>query len=113
MHSTHFLDTMKGILTLRFFGFVSENRVESTQLLKTSQRPAYLLTMIQQWLTLVLKIVVIVMAVTLTALAVKLRSNSGFTGASLVTLMQLDENLSGIVMFYTMMETSIGAISRL
>lgn len=69
--------------------------------------------MIQQWLTLVLNMVVMVMAVLLTILAVQLRSKAGFTGASLVTLMQFGENLSGIVMFYTLLETSIGAIARL
>lgn len=51
--STHFLDTTKGILTLRAFGFVSQDRAQNTELLDASQRPAYLLFMIQQWLTLV------------------------------------------------------------
>jgi hypothetical protein len=69
--------------------------------------------MIQQWLNLVLDIVVMVMAGVLTALAVRLHSNSGFTGASLVTLMTFGDNLSGIVIFYTRLETSIGAIARL
>jgi ABC-type multidrug transport system fused ATPase/permease subunit len=69
--------------------------------------------MIQQWLNLVLDLVVMIMAVALTTLAVRLHSNSGFIGASLVTLMNFGENLSGIVIFYTRLETSIGAISRL
>ncbi len=69
--------------------------------------------MIQQWLNLVLDLVVMVMAAVLTTLAVRLHSNSGFTGASLVTLMNFGDNLSGIVIFYTRLETSIGAISRL
>ncbi|KAK7752799.1 hypothetical protein SLS62_005141 [Diatrype stigma] len=38
---------------------------------------------------------------------------SGFAGASFVTLMAFGENLSGIVIYYTRLETSIGAISRL
>lgn len=69
--------------------------------------------MIQQWLNLVLDLVVMVMATALTALAVLLHSNSGFAGASLVTLMSFGQNLSGIVIFYTKLETSIGAIARL
>ena len=69
--------------------------------------------MIQQWLILVLDVVVMIMAAVLTALAVQLHSNSGFAGASLVTLMTFGENLSGIVIFYTRVETSIGAIARL
>ena len=54
-----------------------------------------------------------VMAAVLTTLAVRLHSNSGFAGASLFTLLSFGENLSGIVVFYTRLETSIGAISRL
>jgi ABC-type multidrug transport system fused ATPase/permease subunit len=70
--------------------------------------------MVQQWLNLVLDLVVMVMAAILTALAVQLpSSSSGFTGASLVTLMSFGENLSGFVIFYTKLETSIGAIARL
>lgn len=110
---THFLDTSKGIVTLRAFGFTNEDRAKNMHLLDTSQRPAYLRTMIQQWLTLVLNSVVAVLAVTLTTLAVRLRTNSGFTGASLVTLMGFGVMLSEMVMFYTELETSLGAITRL
>ncbi|KAI1777454.1 ABC multidrug transporter [Hypoxylon cercidicola] len=110
---THFLDTAKGIVTLRAFGFVEEDRAKNTYLLDTSQRPAYLLAMIQQWLSLVLNFVIAFIGVLLTTLAVRLRSSSGFTGASLVTLMAFGEMLSGIVTFYTLLETSLGAISRL
>lgn len=69
--------------------------------------------MIQQWLNLVLDLVVMVMAAVLTTLAVRLHSNAGFAGASLVSLMSFGESLSGIVIFYTKLETSIGAIARL
>ncbi len=69
--------------------------------------------MIQQWLNLVLNLVVAVLAAILTTLAVRLHSNSGFAGASLVTLMSFGESLSGIVIFFTRLETSIGAIARL
>lgn len=52
-------------------------------------------------------------ATILTTLAVRLHSNSGFTGASLVTLMGFGENISTIVIYYARLETSIGAIARL
>ncbi|KAH7370165.1 putative ABC multidrug transporter [Rhexocercosporidium sp. MPI-PUGE-AT-0058] len=110
---THFLDTVKGITTLRAFGFVPNDIKKNASLINFSQRPAYLLFMIQQWLTLVLNMVVMVLATVLTSLAVKIQTNSGFTGASLVTLMGFGNILSGIVMFYTTLETSIGAIARL
>ncbi|KAI0124051.1 putative ABC multidrug transporter [Xylariales sp. AK1849] len=110
---THFLDTLKGITTLRAFGFLPDDVQKNARLIDSSQRPAYLLVMVQQWLDLILNLVVMVMAAVLTTLAVRLHSNSGFTGASLVTLMNFGENLSGMVIYYTRLETSIGAIARL
>jgi ABC-type multidrug transport system fused ATPase/permease subunit len=82
-------------------------------LIDSSQRPAYLLLMIQEWLNLVLDLVVMVLAALLTSLAVRLHSNSAFAGASLFTLVSFGENLSGIVIYWTKLETSIGAIARL
>ncbi|KAM0354777.1 hypothetical protein ACHAPU_000597 [Fusarium lateritium] len=111
--STHFLDTRKGIATLRAFGFVAKDVEKNAHLVDTSQRPAYLLVMIQQWLNLVLNLIVMVIATMLTSLAVKLHSNTAFTGASLVTLMNFGESLSGIIIWWTKLETSIGAVARL
>ncbi|KAF4440439.1 putative ABC multidrug transporter [Fusarium austroafricanum] len=110
---THFLDTRKGIATLRAFGFVAEDVEKNARLVDTSQRPAYLLIMIQQWLNLVLSLIVMVMATILTSLAVKLHSNTAFTGASLVTLMNFGDSLAGIIAWWTKLETSIGAVARL
>jgi ABC-type multidrug transport system fused ATPase/permease subunit len=69
--------------------------------------------MIQQWLNLVLNLIVMVIAVVLTTLAVRLHSNTAFTGAALVTLMNFGESLSGIISWWTKLETSIGAVARL
>jgi ABC-type multidrug transport system fused ATPase/permease subunit len=69
--------------------------------------------MIQRWLELTLQLVVAVLAVCVVALATQLRSNTAFTGASLISLMGFGERLSVIVRFYTLLETSIGAVSRL
>ncbi|XRM48571.1 hypothetical protein ABZX51_011487 [Aspergillus tubingensis] len=110
---THFLDTLKGIATLRAFGFVSEDIHKNARLVDSSQRAAYLLLMIQEWLNLVLNLVVMVIAAVLTTLAVRLHSNSAFAGASMYSLMTFGESLSGIVIYYTRLETSIGAIARL
>lgn len=69
--------------------------------------------MIQEWLNVALDLVVMVIAAVLTTLAVRLNSSSGFAGASMVTLMSFGESLSGIVIYFTRLETSIGAIARL
>ncbi|KAJ8118405.1 hypothetical protein OPT61_g603 [Boeremia exigua] len=87
--------------------------LQNARLVDTSQRPAYLLLMIQEWLNLVLNVVVMFMAVLLTTIAVRVHSKSGFAGASLYTLLTLGENLSGIVIYWTKLETTLGAIARL
>jgi hypothetical protein len=109
--STHFLDTAKGIVTARAFGFLAEDRDKNTRLVDTSQRPAYLLQMIQNWLSLVLGLLVMGMCTVLTTLTIKFRSSSGFAGASMVTLMGLGSELTYLVLYLTQLETSLGAIS--
>ncbi|GKU21657.1 unnamed protein product [Fusarium langsethiae] len=108
----HFLDTTKGIVTLRAFGTLDQNRAKNIQLVDTSQRPAYLLQMVQNWLNLVLGFVVMVLSAVLTTLVVTTRANAGFTGASMVTLMGFGTELTFIVLALTQLETSLGAISR-
>ncbi|KAI1403266.1 P-loop containing nucleoside triphosphate hydrolase protein [Hypoxylon fuscum] len=110
---SHFIDTIKGIATFRAFGWVQDGIELNNKHLDISQRPAYLLAMIQRWLGFTLKIVVAVLAFVVVTLATQLRSNRAFTGASLVTLMNFGDSLSWIVRTYTSLETSIGAISRL
>ncbi|KAL6786178.1 P-loop containing nucleoside triphosphate hydrolase protein [Trichoderma sp. SZMC 28012] len=110
---THFLDTVRGIATLRAFGFIPNDIYKNFRLLTSSQRPSYLLLMIQEWLNLVLNVVVMLLAIALTTLAVRLHSNSAFAGAALYSLLSFGENLAGIVLFWTSLETSLGAIARL
>ncbi|KAF2713300.1 P-loop containing nucleoside triphosphate hydrolase protein [Pleomassaria siparia CBS 279.74] len=110
---THFLDIVRGITTLRAFGFIPDDVTKNARLLTSSQRPSYLLLMIQEWLNLVLGLVVMLLAVALTTLAVRLHSNSAFAGAALYSLLSFGENLVGIVLFWTNLETSLGAIARL
>ncbi|OQE46818.1 hypothetical protein PENCOP_c001G04282 [Penicillium coprophilum] len=110
---THFLDIVKGITTLRAFGFIHEDIKKNARLLTLSQRPSYLLLMIQEWLNVVLDVVVMLLAVALTTFAVRFHSNSAFAGAALYSLLSFGENLAGIVLFWTNLETSLGAIARL
>ncbi|KAK4669961.1 uncharacterized protein QC763_207550 [Podospora pseudopauciseta] len=110
---SHFIDTIKGLATYRAFGWVPESVKKNDILLDTSQRPAYLLAMIQRWLAFTLQIVVAMLAVAVITLSTQMRTNTAFTGASLVTLMIFGEAFSYIIRFYTMLETSIGAVSRL
>lgn len=69
--------------------------------------------MIQQWLAVVLQLVVAGLAIIVVSLATQLSAAAGFAGASLVTLMNFGTELMDLIIFYTMLETSIGAVARL
>lgn len=69
--------------------------------------------MAQQWLMFTMNFIVAVLAVMLVALATQLRSNAGSVGAGLVTLMSLGSTLTTVIVAYTGLETSLGAIARL
>lgn len=62
---------------------------------------------------LVLEMVVMLMAGTLVAVAVRVNSNAGFAGAGLVSLMLFGQTLMYIVRFYTGMEITLGAVTRI
>ncbi|UKZ75697.1 hypothetical protein TrVFT333_003389 [Trichoderma virens FT-333] len=90
---THFLDTTKGIATVRAFGWTPYDIDHNDNLLDSAQRPAYLLAMIQR--------------------NGFLGSNVGLAGTSLVSLLSFGSSLSELVQNYTDLETCIGAVSRL
>ncbi|KAJ5951885.1 uncharacterized protein N7479_010298 [Penicillium vulpinum] len=110
---THFLDTIKGAATLRAFGWIENSVSVNNDHLDTSQRPAYQLSMIQRWLAFVLDMIVAIIALLVVTLITQLRPSTGFTGASLVSIMTLGKTLASLVQMYTLLETSIGAVSRL
>ncbi|KAF6816591.1 ABC transporter [Colletotrichum plurivorum] len=110
---TNFLDTIGGVATIRAFGWSEDAVRQNNALLDTSQRPAYLLSLIQRWLAFVLGMVVAVLALSVVTLSTQLRSNAGFAGASMVSLMSFGKILANLVQMYTQLETSIGAVGRL
>ncbi|PYH93315.1 ABC transporter [Aspergillus ellipticus CBS 707.79] len=110
---THHLNTIRGTATLRAFDWTKDSISLNNALLNTSQRPAYLLSMLQRWLSFVLDIIVAVLAVLVVVLTTQLRTSPGFTGASLVSLMNFGKTLAGLVRMYTVLETSIGAVARI
>lgn len=112
LYSTNFLDTINGYVTIRAFGWLPNQIARSNELLDMSQRPSYLLAMVQQWLTLTMNIVVTFIAVLLVSLAT-LRVNSGFVGAGMVTLITFGASLASIISSYTGLEISLGGITRL
>lgn len=111
---TQFLETIQGLVTIRASGWTANTIEKNHDLVDASQRPVYLLYMVQRWLQLVLELVIAVMAILLVAVALALQSTSGgFLGVALTQLMSLSQELKMIVINYIDLETSRTAISRI
>ncbi|KAF7539141.1 hypothetical protein G7Z17_g12477 [Cylindrodendrum hubeiense] len=112
---TQFLETLGGLATLRAFGWAPAAIEANHLLVDRSQRPFYLLIMVQRWLVLVLDMTTAALALLVVGFAVMLRGNVdvGLTGVSLVQLIGLSETLNMLIQFWTSIETSIGAVARI
>ncbi|KAK5991839.1 ABC multidrug transporter B [Cladobotryum mycophilum] len=110
-----FLETTGGASTVRSFGwqYVFKKKLEC--LLDRSQRPVYILYCIQQWLTLVLDLIVAALAVILVAIIVTWRDSfsPGAVGVSLVTVMTFNSSLTRLITYWAALETSVGAVGRI
>jgi ATP-binding cassette, subfamily C (CFTR/MRP), member 1 len=106
---SHFLETLSGISTIRAFGWTSAFHATNLRLLDLSQRPYYLLYCIQQWLNLVLNMTFAALAVLLVAFAIEMRNttSAGLVGVALLNILTLS------ITYWTALETSLGAITRL
>ncbi|GKU18087.1 unnamed protein product [Fusarium langsethiae] len=112
---TQFLETLSGLATIRAFGWGSAVVEANHALVDRSQRPFYLLMIVQRWLVLVLDLTTAALALLLVGLAVRLRGevDVGLTGVSLVQLISLSETVNMLIQFWTSIETSIGAVARI
>lgn len=99
--------------TIRAFGWVSDNVSHNNHLLNTSQRPAYLSAMLQQWLSVTLKMVAACVAIAVIILSTQLSANAARTGASLATLTLFSLVLTGFVRSFTNLEVRMGSVNRL
>jgi ATP-binding cassette subfamily C (CFTR/MRP) protein 1 len=112
---TQFLESLSGLATIRAFGWQEQSEALNKELLDASQKPFYLLFMIQRWLTLVLDLVGMALALIVVGLSVQLRDSvsAGFAGVSLVNIISFTAYIKALVTFWTIVETSIGAVSRI
>lgn len=110
----HFLDTIRGTSTIRAFGWETSWRKQYEKIFDESQRPFYMLLTIQQWLTLMMDLLVWVIAVALVTTAMLLRSSTsaGELGIALNIILTFDVTLTGTIQSWTKLETSIGAVTR-
>jgi ATP-binding cassette subfamily C (CFTR/MRP) protein 1 len=111
---SNFLETVQGLSTIRAYGRVPEFLEQSQQLLDQSQKPVYMLFSIQQCLTLVLDLVVGVLAVVIVTLMTSVKNEFSATsiGVALNLVLTFNQDLTHTIKMWTMMEISIGAVSR-
>ncbi|KAF4466489.1 multidrug resistance-associated [Fusarium albosuccineum] len=112
---SHFLESIHGLATIRAFGWIQPYTDKVLLKLDDAQKPSYLLNCIQRWLTLVLDMVVAFLTVILVTFAVTLREkiNASLLGVALVNMMRLGSNMKGIILYWSILETSLGAITRI
>ena len=112
---TQFTEVMTGLVTVRAFGWQRKLEMKSLQMLDTSQRPFYLLYAVQRWLQLVLDLFVAGVAVMVAILTVELRGimSGADVGIALLNIILFGQTLKLLFQFWTMMETHIGAITRI
>ncbi|KAK1478926.1 ABC transporter [Colletotrichum abscissum] len=112
---THFLETLKGVATIRAYQWEGKFEEQATKLLNTSQKPHYMLACIQQWLALVLDLIVGALALIIVSMATSItdKFSPGAIGVSMVLVLGFNNSLATTIKNWTALETSIGAVARI
>lgn len=110
----HFIETVQGVASIRAFRWGPAFHEHNSEILNQSQKPFYMLFCVQQWLALVLDLIVGALAVVIIAMATSLTGSisAGGLGVSLVLVLQFNALLTQSVQAWTKLETSIGAVAR-
>ncbi|KAJ5266795.1 P-loop containing nucleoside triphosphate hydrolase protein [Penicillium angulare] len=115
--NTNFLDTVHGITTIRAFGWENEYALDNSKAIDISQVPSYTLLAIEQWLTLVLDLIVAAVAIFNVTLIVT-QSDTGSISAGQVGIIMNVILSINIVLFVAVQswanfDASLGVISRI
>ena len=110
-----FSETIAGLTTIRAFGWQRALEAKNRHLLDQSQRPFYLLFAVQRWLILVLDLLVGAIAIMLMSLITGLRGvlSGTYVGIALLNVILFGQHLKLVLQYWTMLETHIGAVSRI
>lgn len=111
---SNFMETMSGLATIRAFGWQNKYRAINHRHLAESQKPFYLLYSVQRWLSLVLDMTVAGFVVILMGIAVGTmgKLSGSFLGLALVNVASLSASLKALITDWTVLETSLGAVTR-
>ncbi|KAJ3494640.1 hypothetical protein NLG97_g3948 [Lecanicillium saksenae] len=111
---THFEETAEGLLCIRGFGWQAENLERGFEFLEESQKAFYCMACIQQWLGLVIGLLVAALGTILIAFALFTETTSDSAiGLAFFNLMIFGQTLEILIIAWTGLETSVGALARL
>ncbi|KAH8196275.1 hypothetical protein TruAng_009556 [Truncatella angustata] len=110
-----FISSFSGLTTIRAYSWADKSYFEHIRNLDTSQRPFYLLYCIQRWLMLVLNLIVAGLGVLLVGVSVALRDKvePGLLGVALTNVTSFGMTITQLIIDWTDLETSLGAITRI
>ncbi|GJC89663.1 ABC transporter atnG [Colletotrichum liriopes] len=108
------IETLEGLATIRAFKWEDDFEKTNLHRLDNSQRPSYLLTCLQRWLTFSVDMVIAVIALVLVALVTTLRGQigPGFIGIALTNILSFSGIVKTIITSWVMLEVSLGAVAR-
>ncbi|THW98759.1 P-loop containing nucleoside triphosphate hydrolase protein [Aureobasidium pullulans] len=110
----HFLQSASGLASIKAFGWTEDYREMNIQLLRNSQVPYYLLASVQNWLALVLNLVVAGLATAVVSIAFNLKDlDTGYLGLALTGIMDIGFHFEILIQSWTSLETSLGAVARM
>lgn len=108
-------ETAAGLAHIRAYGWQEEIVLEGLVVLDDSQKPYYHMFSIQRWLTLVMDLLVLAIAMAILPIAfnIKLSTTASGLALSLVSLIQFSDILCAFIEYWTSLETSFGALARI
>lgn len=109
------METLDGLVTIRAFNWSRPSIKHNFEIVDHSQKPNYLVWALKNWLGLVLELVITGIAVLTVGIVVGLRGSSspGLTGVALTQIISFTTNLKYLIMFWTQLESSLGAVARI
>ncbi|KAG9247609.1 putative multidrug resistance protein [Calycina marina] len=112
---SNFLETLEGMSHIRALGWELRAIDQNIKALDISQRPNYIMHTIQQWLGVILQLLVAGLAVLVVGLAVAFRSSTtgGQMGIALNVILGFSSTLVRLLEGWTHLETTLGAVARI
>lgn len=111
---SHTMEILDGLASIRAFGFDSSCMEAICNSLDESQRPAYFLGCLQQWLLFASDMIIAVLAVILITITTTLRQEIGvsFMGLALSNVVGFGSTIQMLLVTWVQLEISMGAIAR-